>query len=80
MRLIVTNPALEEALEAQGRDWRTFTRQEMRTVVCANCHVEYYFRGENRYLVFPWANGTRIEDIETFYQEVGFSDWTHTTS
>jgi nitrite reductase (cytochrome c-552) len=80
MRLIVTNPALEEALEAQGRDWRTFTRQEMRTVVCANCHVEYYFRGEGRYLVFPWANGTRIEDIEAFYQEVGFSDWTHPTS
>jgi nitrite reductase (cytochrome c-552) len=44
MRLIVTNPALEEALEAQGKDWRTFTRQEMRTVVCANCHVEYYFK------------------------------------
>lgn len=44
MRLIVTNPALKEALAAQGKDWETFTRQEMRTVVCANCHVEYYFR------------------------------------
>ena len=30
MRLIVTNPALENALEAQGKDWTTFTRQEMR--------------------------------------------------
>ena len=45
MRLIVTNPALENALKAQGKDWTTFTRQEMRTVVCANCHVEYYFVG-----------------------------------
>jgi nitrite reductase (cytochrome c-552) len=54
MRLIVTNPALEEALVAQGKDWRTFTRQEMRTVVCANCHVEYYFEGEGKYLTFPW--------------------------
>jgi nitrite reductase (cytochrome c-552) len=80
MRLIVTNPALQEAFEAQGIDWRTFSRQEMRTVVCANCHVEYYFRGENRYLVFPWANGTRIEDIEAFYEEVGFADWTHPVS
>jgi len=30
MRLIVTNPALEEAFEAQGKDWTTFSRQEMR--------------------------------------------------
>jgi nitrite reductase (cytochrome c-552) len=52
MRLIVTNPALEEALVAQGKDWRTFTRQEMRTVVCANCHVEYYFKGDGKYLTF----------------------------
>ena len=48
MRLIVTNPALDEGLKAQGKDWTTFTRQEMRTVVCANCHVEYYFKGPNR--------------------------------
>lgn len=80
MRLIVTNPALEEALQAQGKDWTTFTRQEMRTVVCANCHVEYYFAGEGKYLTFPWANGTSIEDIEQYYQEVGFTDWKHAES
>ena len=61
MRLIVTNPALKEALKAQGKDWTTFTRQEMRTVVCANCHVEYYFKGDGKYLTFPWAQGTDIE-------------------
>ncbi len=72
MRLIVTNPALDEALKEQGKDWRTFTRQEMRTVVCANCHVEYYFKGEGNYLTFPWDNGTRIEDIEAYYKELGF--------
>ena len=77
MKLIVTNPALEEALEAQGKDWRTFTRQEMRTIVCANCHVEYYFKGDDKYLVFPWAKGTRIEQISEFYQEIEFSDWMH---
>jgi nitrite reductase (cytochrome c-552) len=80
MRLIVTNPALDEALKKQGKDWRTFTRQEMRTVVCANCHVEYYFAGEGKYLTFPWQNGTRIEEIEAYYTEVGFSDWTHKDS
>ncbi len=80
MRLIVTNPALDEALKAQGKDWRTFTRQEMRTVVCANCHVEYYFKGDGKYLTFPWENGTRIEEIEAYYQAIEFSDWKHKES
>jgi nitrite reductase (cytochrome c-552) len=80
MRLIVTNPALDEALKAQGKDWKTFTRQEMRTVVCANCHVEYYFAGEGKYLTFPWKDGTRIENIANYYQEIGFKDWEHAQS
>jgi nitrite reductase (cytochrome c-552) len=75
MRLIVTNPALEEALKAQGKDWTTFTRQEMRTVVCGNCHVEYYFQGEGKYLVFPWEKGTHIDQIISYYEESGFKDW-----
>jgi len=80
MRLIVTNPALENALQVQGLDWTTFTRQEMRTVVCANCHVEYYFEGEDKLLVFPWANGTRIDEIYAYYTEEEFTDWTHPDS
>jgi len=77
MRLIVTNPALDEALKAQGKDWRTFSRQEMRTVVCANCHVEYYFKGDGKYLTFPWQKGTSIENILAYYEEIQFSDFTH---
>jgi nitrite reductase (cytochrome c-552) len=80
MNLIVTNPALEEALKKQGKDWHTFTRQEMRTVVCANCHVEYYFAGEGKYLTFPWQNGTKIEDIAKYYDDIEFSDWQHSDS
>jgi len=80
MRLVVTNPALDEALKAQGKDWHTFTRQEMRTVVCANCHVEYYFAGEGKYLTFPWEKGTTIDDIEKYYEEEAFSDWKHPDS
>ena len=75
MRLIVTNPALEEAFERQGKDWKTFTRQEMRTVVCANCHVEYYFKGDGKYLVFPWDKGTDVNSIIAYYEEEGFKDW-----
>jgi nitrite reductase (cytochrome c-552) len=75
MNLVVTNPALETALKAQGKDWTTFTRQEMRTVVCGNCHVEYYFAGEGKYLTFPWENGTNIDQIAEYYAEEGFKDW-----
>ena len=77
MRLIVTNPSLDNALKAQGKDWHTFTRQEMRTVVCANCHVEYYFAGDHKVLNFPWANGTQIDQIVNYYEQIKFSDWTY---
>jgi nitrite reductase (cytochrome c-552) len=80
MRLIVTNPALEEALKEQGRDWRTFSRQEMRSLVCANCHVEYYFTKEGNYLTFPWDKGTTVEAMEAYYDEIGFFDWKHAES
>ncbi|HKZ70547.1 MAG TPA: ammonia-forming cytochrome c nitrite reductase subunit c552 [Anaerolineales bacterium] len=75
MKLMVTNPALDEALKAQGKDWTTFTRHEMRTVVCANCHVEYYFAGDGKYLTFPWVNGTNIDQIDAYYDGNGFKDW-----
>ncbi|MBE0410439.1 MAG: ammonia-forming cytochrome c nitrite reductase subunit c552 [Anaerolineales bacterium] len=80
MRLIVTNPALENALQAQGKDWQNFTRQEMRSVVCANCHVEYYFEPETDFLIFPWQNGTRIEEIAQYFEEIDFSDYVHGVS
>jgi nitrite reductase (cytochrome c-552) len=55
-------------------------RQEMRTLVCAQCHVEYYFRGDRKYLTYPWHKGLKAEDIEAYYDEVGFKDWSHATS
>ncbi len=77
MALRLTRPALINALEAKGIDWTQATRQEMRTYVCAQCHVEYYFLGENKVLTFPWSQGTRIEDIQAHYDSYGFKDWTH---
>ena len=77
MRLIATNPALIEGLAAQGQDWETFTRQEMRTVVCANCHVEYYFAGDGKYLTFPWADGTDVYSIIEYYEDLEFKDWVY---
>ncbi|AFV75244.1 formate-dependent nitrite reductase, periplasmic cytochrome c552 subunit [Thermus oshimai JL-2] len=77
MALRITRPALENALKAQGKDWRQASRQEMRSLVCAQCHVEYYFLGEGKTLTFPWSRGTSVEAIEAHYDAYGFKDWTH---
>jgi nitrite reductase (cytochrome c-552) len=77
MSLRLTRPGLINALEQQGVDWTQATRQEMRTYVCAQCHVEYYFAGENKVLTFPWSEGMNIDDIQVYYDNIGFVDWTH---
>jgi nitrite reductase (cytochrome c-552) len=80
MQLTITRPALREALIAQGRDLATISHQEMRSLVCAQCHVEYYFRPEDKYLIFPWEKGTSLEAIEAYYEEREFADFTHSVS
>jgi formate-dependent nitrite reductase cytochrome c552 subunit len=58
------------------------TRLEMRSFVCGQCHVEYYFKPEQegRVLTYPWHNGLLVEQIEAYYDEVGHRDWQHKTS
>lgn len=80
MDLTITRPALIEAFERQGRDIKQATTQEMRTLVCAQCHVEYYFKGDGKYLTFPWDKGFKMEDMEAYYDSIQFSDWTHALS
>ncbi|MBE2236607.1 MAG: ammonia-forming cytochrome c nitrite reductase subunit c552 [Caldilineaceae bacterium] len=77
MALRITRPAFINAMEKRGIDVTQASRQEMRTYVCAQCHVEYYFQGENKLLTFPWENGLSIENIEQYYNDAGFKDWTH---
>ena len=52
-------------------------RQEMRSYVCAQCHVEYYFKGENKVVTYPWDNGLTMEGAEQYYDDAGFKDWEH---
>jgi nitrite reductase (cytochrome c-552) len=52
-------------------------RQEMRTFACAQCHVEYYFKGEEKMLTYPWHDGLQADDIEAYYDETGWMDWEH---
>jgi nitrite reductase (cytochrome c-552) len=80
MDLRVTRPAFINAMKARGIDVNQATRQEMRTYVCGQCHVEYYFAGDNKILTFPWTKGLEIENIEKYYDEISFKDWVHKDS
>lgn len=80
MNLTITRPALVEAFQRMGRDISKATQTEMRSLVCAQCHVEYYFKGDGKYLTFPWDKGMTVEAMESYYDSVKFSDWTHALS
>jgi nitrite reductase (cytochrome c-552) len=85
MELRITRPGLIEGLahlmSTQGvKDYdvnRDASRQEMRTYVCAQCHVEYYFKGDEKRLTFPWHKGLQADSMYAYYAEVGFRDWVH---
>ncbi|MEN8202065.1 MAG: ammonia-forming cytochrome c nitrite reductase [Bacteroidota bacterium] len=84
MNLKITRPALVEAFERMGKDINEVSHQEMRSLVCAQCHVEYYFSKKKvegvPYLTFPWDKGMSVEAMEAYYDELGFKDWTHAVS
>ncbi len=80
MNLRVSRPALIEAFERQGKDIAAAAHQEMRSLVCAQCHAEYYFKKPGDYLTFPWDKGTSAEEMEAYYDERGFHDWVHALS
>ena len=85
MQLRVTRPAFLYAIKAlkksqgvENYDPNTMaSRQEMRTYVCGQCHVEYYFAGEHKIVTYPWAQGLKVEQIEAYYDRISFSDWKH---
>jgi nitrite reductase (cytochrome c-552) len=81
MRLRITRPALIEAFSRMGRNIDEATHQEMRSLVCAQCHVEYYFRPGDNYLVFPWdERGITAAAQEQFLDDAGHVDWVHALS
>ncbi len=47
------------------------SRTEMRALVCAQCHVEYYCSSQQP-LTFPWGDGLKVENIETFWNNTKF--------
>lgn len=85
MQLRITRPAFVEAMQvlkaSQGaKDYnlaRDATAQEMRSYVCGQCHVEYYFKGAEKRLTYPWHKGLQVENILAYYDEVGHKDFVH---
>lgn len=85
MQLRVTRPGFIEGMralkESQGiKNYdvnKMATRQEMRSFVCGQCHVEYYFKGPEKRLVYPWAKGLNIDNIMAYYDENPHKDWVH---
>jgi nitrite reductase (cytochrome c-552) len=85
MQLRITRPGFIEGMRVlkagqgvQNYDVNSMaTRQEMRSFVCGQCHVEYYFKGPEKRLVYPWAKGLKVDQIMAYYEENGHKDWTH---
>jgi nitrite reductase (cytochrome c-552) len=91
MKLTLTRDYLKRALDAEGRlKTADVTHQDMRSLVCAQCHSEYYFKktewedkGEKKtamVVTFPWNKGLSAENMEEYYDSYNFSDWTHQLS
>jgi nitrite reductase (cytochrome c-552) len=88
MQLRVTRPGFIEGIRALKASQGVASydvnaqasRQEMRTFVCGQCHVEYYFRGPEKRLVYPWAKGLKVDSILAYYDSVGQADWVHAVS
>jgi nitrite reductase (cytochrome c-552) len=86
MALRVTRPAFIEGMRALKKDPAydpntQATRQEMRTYVCGQCHVEYYFKGAEKRLTYPWHNGLKGDQILEYYDtQTDHSDFTHKES
>lgn len=85
MALRITRPAFMEGIKVykatQGiKDYdvnRDATVQEMRSFVCGQCHVEYYFKGPEKTLTYPWSKGLTVDNALAYYDEVKFKDFTH---
>ena len=89
MELRLYSEPLKDWLKRSGRDVNKLSRNEMRTLVCAQCHVEYYFthkdNGPAARPVFPWDKGKNPEDMYQYYKNHGpkngpFADWVHPAS
>ncbi len=80
MTLKPARPWLTDGLASMGQDISKASHQDMKSLTCAQCHSEYYFAGKTKEVTFPWKNGIKVEDVEKYYDDFEFKDWTHSIS
>ena len=85
--LRINVPHVNRALIAAGLPtFEESTHQQKRSLVCATCHSEYYFKKEKwtdkegneklaKVVTYPWANGLNAEGMEKYYDAVGHTDF-----
>jgi len=89
--LKLTRPYLVRALEVAGVKMADVSHQDMRSLVCAQCHVEYYFKvtketgadGQEKTVstvTLPWNKGFKGEDVEAYYDSIDFFDFKNALS
>lgn len=82
-KLRIARPFADRAMETLGTPFDKASRKDKQSMVCGQCHVEYYFEKTEEhkgFVKFPWDKGVTVEDMEAYYDGIEFSDWTHQLS
>jgi len=86
--LALSRDYLKRGLTDMGVDVAKLEKKDLRSLACAQCHSEYFFKkseetdakGDKKVtmtVTFPWKNGFKGEDVEAYYDALKFSDWKH---
>nr|WP_196247798.1 ammonia-forming nitrite reductase cytochrome c552 subunit [Gallibacterium anatis] len=78
--LRIARPHVLRALDKIDWNFERSDKTDKRAAICANCHVEYFFAGDKKIVTFPWQNGVSVEQMEKYYDDLQFKDWTHSLS
>ncbi|OBX02504.1 ammonia-forming nitrite reductase cytochrome c552 subunit [Gallibacterium genomosp. 1] len=78
--LRIARPHVLRALDKINWNFERSDKTDKRAAICANCHVEYFFAGDKKIVTFPWQNGVSVEQMEKYYDDLQFKDWTHSLS
>ncbi|KIO36624.1 ammonia-forming nitrite reductase cytochrome c552 subunit [Shewanella sp. cp20] len=82
-KLRMSRPFAERAMATLGTPFDKASKKDKQSMVCGQCHVEYYFektKDRKGFVKFPWDMGTTVEQMEVYYDNMEFKDWTHAVS
>lgn len=78
--LTLSRPYISRAMDTIGKPFEKAGRLDQQSMVCAQCHVEYYFDGDKKAVKLPWDKGTTVDDMEAYYDNIAFADWVNPLS